>query len=1191
MKSTFQIIKSQEKGRKKPAKLAKVFYPVDDQVKSEAYPLVTFFDYETHTIYDTRGLYDMLRVLNTSPRKAIIRGQLKEGLSPKKQLRRKDGDTATIQEVDRSWVCIDMDNYRLQTPCDPSDLESLKSAAREVVANNLPSELGEVSFVAQWSNSAFLDKATGGVDPTLSKIHLWYLLDKPVCGAGLKNTLTQWGIKDTSTTDPIQVHYTSAPTFSGLQSPIPLDSRVILVSNEVDTLPISMYGTWNLREYQEVAERLEQERLEAKKEREAEYARWCQENNADTMSGKTMREIADGVLQKAIQKIYHAVEGDRGNVIFGQAKWISRVANEPRNQLNATYAYDMLENAALSVQDNIRDARKGVENGWKEGESDPFLLTPPIDKQKRSKKQKKKDKEALEQASVQNIFERYANLSASQQRKEYPSTPVYLKDIPACHGITAVRSSLGTGKTQAAKELCSKYDTVLWLAHRVALTRNTQERLNDNRTMDAFTLYLDKEGNLVENRLIVCVDSIARVARTHDLVVIDEADQVLRSIVKKSKNQGALDAIIHKTILVSKALSAAKQIVLLSADLDDPTIKAFKRMGNVGRVTHIDHDWSHPNACWNFYDNVGYWRQVLNDALVANQRIFLFCAAKGQADAIHYWAKEQFPDKRYVCIHREAEDFDKETLDNVNESWSSADVVIVTTSAGSGVSFDIPDHFDRVFVNGINAPMDFPASEYLQGAMRIRHPRNRTVEVYIPDSERPLRSRDQIRYEMEKKEAYTLRMLSSIAEADAIRGFEDSTAQMVDQVWLDAAEQSELRSHYALKWVMDTLLERNIRITYTVGEGDPKKGEDLKMELKEAKLAAKLSAWVKVAHADDLCPDLAEGLRGKELKKEDQLKLKKHDIAMFYSNHDDAFEAPPSPSLDLVAADNDGKTRKQIRNLTKALTFMKDRDYLLHLDMLDLQCDVSEEDAKVYTKRRSKHDAKHHLAEARQLYMLLRLICAEHSELEEVLSAWCGLTFPSHTKSSDDILDFYLQDIKANGRFTNCRVSRDLEYQACVSGACAMFGFNRDSTRKFRQARSYTLNLESVQDITRLATFEWNRCTQALGEYKAQGVVLDVPMDRIIEVDGLQLKLGFNVDDSAALKVVAKYTDATEEQQQILDNKTIFKIGAVMHYYDAMGYGCDFDTTRLLKDSIPEVDYKLAMWCKKQYKKQLSTRI
>ena len=110
-------------------------------------------------------------------------------------------------------------------------------------------------------------------------------------------------------------------------------------------------------------------------------------------------------------------------------------------------------------------------------------------------------------------------------------------------------------------------------------------------------------------------------------------------------------------------------------------------------------------------------------------------------------------------------------------------MVIVTTSAGSGVSFDVPDHFDKVFINGIHAPMDFPASEYLQGAMRIRHPKDRTVDVYIL-IQSVLPFKEQLRAEMEKREAYTLRMLSSIAQADTLRGFEDSTAQMVDQFGL-----------------------------------------------------------------------------------------------------------------------------------------------------------------------------------------------------------------------------------------------------------------------------------------------------------------------------------------------------------------------------------------------------------------------
>ena len=1190
MQNTFQIIKSQSKKGEARKKLAKTFFPRNESIHSEPYDNATFFDYEKHNVKDIKGLYSLLQKLNGDSYSAIIRGTLKDGMSEKGQYRRKGGDGAAVIDTDRSWVCIDIDDYRLKTPCDPSNAEALRNAAREVVANNLPSELRSISFVAQWSNSAFLDKQTGGVDPTLAKIHLWYLLDKPVCSAGLKKTLREWEIKDTSTADPIQVHYTSAPTFSGMQSPIPRDNRVLLVKNDEEILPISFYKTWDLEEYQQVAERLEQERLDRKKDSEEAYAQWCRDNQADASTAKTMREISENILQKAVQKIYHAQPTERGKVIFSQSKWISRIANEPRNQLNASYAHDMLENAALSIQENVRDARKSVENGWTEGATDTHLLTPPIDKQKKSKKQKKKDKAALESTSVQNIYERYANLSASQQRKQYPSTPDYLKEIPVFEGLTAVCSSLGTGKTQAAKDLCKKHGTVLWLAHRVALTRNTQERLN-NSTMDAFTLYLDKEGNLVENRLIVCVDSIARVTRTHDLVVIDEADQVLRSIVKKSKNQGALDAIIHKVILVSKALSAAKQIVLLSADLDEPTIKAFKRMGNVKHVTRIDHDWSHPDACYNFYDSIGHWRQSINDALVADKRIFLFCAAKGQAETIHYWAKEQFPDKRYVCIHREAEDFDKETLDNVNESWSNADMVIVTTSAGSGVSFDVPDHFDKVFINGIHAPMDFPASEYLQGAMRIRHPKDRTVDVYIPDSERPFRSREQLRAEMEKREAYTLRMLSSIAQADTLRGFEDSTAQMVDQVWLDAAEQSELRSHYGLKWVLDTLLERNIRITYTVGEGDPSKGENIKMELKEAKLAAKMESWIRVSHADDLCPDEAEGMRGKELKKEDQLKLKKHDVAMFYSDHEDAFNQPTAPSISLIAEDRDGHLRKCIRNLAKATTYAKDKDYLLHLDMLDLQHDVSEEEVKIYRKRRSKYDAKHHLAEAKQLYIALRIVGAEHPEFEEAVAKWASVEFKKHDYSADDLITMYNQDVKRHGKFTNCRIGKDMDYQSSISAACSMFGIKRIASRKFKQARTYSMDMEQLQTILNLGSFEQARTDRALNEYKVVGTVIDVPVQKVINLDGLQIPFGFDVDTSKAKPVVAQYKGASEEQKAILDDATIFKIGSVMHYYEAMKYGNDFDTTQVIKGSIPEVDYKLAMWCKKQYRKQVSARI
>ena len=98
-------------------------------------------------------------------------------------------------------------------------------------------------------------------------------------------------------------------------------------------------------------------------------------------------------------------------------------------------------------------------------------------------------------------------------------------------------------------------------------------------------------------------------------------------------------------------------------------------------------------------------------------------------------------------------------------------------------------------------------------------------------------------------------------------------------------------------------------------------------------------------------------------------------------------------------------------------------------------------------------------------------------------------------------------------------------------------------------------------------------------------------MQKVINLDGLQIPFGFDVDTSKAKPVVAQYKGASEEQKAILDDATIFKIGSVMHYYEAMKYGNDFDTTQVIKGSIPEVDYKLAMWCKKQYRKQVSARI
>ena len=153
-----------------------------------------------------------------------------------------------------------------------------------------------------------------------------------------------------------------------------------------------------------------------------------------------------------------------------------------------------------------------------------------------------------------------------------------------------------------------------------------------------------------------------------------------------------------------------------------------------------------------------------------------------------------------------------------------------------------------------------------------------------------------------------------------------------------------------------------------------------------------MESWIRVSHADDLCPDEAEGMRGKELKKEDQLKLKNM-MAMFYSDHEDAFNQPTAPSISLIAEDRDGHLRKCIRNLAKATTYAKDKDYLLHLDMLDLQHDVSEEEVKSTANVVASTMQSITLQKQSNSISHLRIVGAEHPEFEEAVAKWASVEF------------------------------------------------------------------------------------------------------------------------------------------------------------------------------------------------------
>jgi hypothetical protein len=144
------------------------------------------------------GLEAILREIAGDPRKAIIRGRLKQGFDPNGWHRRlsmpcpKTGDPATVEDVPRNWVMLDIDDPPL------SNVDELQ--------NRLPPELRGVNYVGQLSSS------TG--HPILGsklKMHTWFLLNRALSSAECRAWLGSYNGIDVSMLTAVGIHFTAAP--------------------------------------------------------------------------------------------------------------------------------------------------------------------------------------------------------------------------------------------------------------------------------------------------------------------------------------------------------------------------------------------------------------------------------------------------------------------------------------------------------------------------------------------------------------------------------------------------------------------------------------------------------------------------------------------------------------------------------------------------------------------------------------------------------------------------------------------------------------------------------------------------------------------------------------------------------------------------------------------------------------------
>ena len=185
----------------------------------EPYDRAKTFTVESYDLDGIEHLSRVLTVLESQPRRCVIRGQHVDPTQHVETTR----DLQHFQEVPRHWVCFDVDSYA-PVIFDPVG-DPVRSVA-EYICDNLPAEFQGVAHHWQLSSSAGREGAQGTL-----KAHIWFWLDVARTGAELEAwARSKWEQPpfDVTVLRTVQVHYTAAPVIDpGVSCPVRLRSGYV----------------------------------------------------------------------------------------------------------------------------------------------------------------------------------------------------------------------------------------------------------------------------------------------------------------------------------------------------------------------------------------------------------------------------------------------------------------------------------------------------------------------------------------------------------------------------------------------------------------------------------------------------------------------------------------------------------------------------------------------------------------------------------------------------------------------------------------------------------------------------------------------------------------------------------------------------------------------------------------------------
>ena len=326
-----------------------------------------------------------------------------------------------------------------------------------------------------------------------------------------------------------------------------------------------------------------------------------------------------------------------------------------------------------------------------------------------------------------------------------------------------VESGMGTGKTKKLLQFLSTISvvdqpqpSVVILSCRRSLSR---EFLNKFKTF-GFESYLDLKGELDQNRIIVQIDSLHRLAhdkRTWDYLIVDEIDSNLQQFSSNiMKNKHICTEVFEYLI------NTCQHAILLDAQINTRRVDCLTK-----QLFGDDHIWYLQNLfirktnkqIFLHKNEVSLIDQYIN-TIKKGKKIAIVSTSKQFIDKIEKITSKYLSDNQYRFYTSKTErNILMTETSNVNVYWITFQVIGFSPSVTMGVSFE-QLHFDQMFVYGKSGgPTHL---DLLQMMGRIRQLKEGEIHMYLSNETDYLPTKfDQIQQFTKTKNKYITQQLGN----------------------------------------------------------------------------------------------------------------------------------------------------------------------------------------------------------------------------------------------------------------------------------------------------------------------------------------------------------------------------------------------------------------------------------------------